>query len=178
MKTILSAKFPPPYIVPGESYGDNRGSFTPLSLLDGGLQANVSISKPGVVRGMHYQKTIPQTKVVACLAGEIHDVCVDMRKGSPTAGKIWEFTLKGGTGDQLFIPKGFAHGFEVVGEKSAMIMYLVDAPWRIEDEGGFNTDCLADEAGAVFKTPAERAIKSDKDKALPMSFSAVISVEG
>ena len=176
MKNILSANFPPPYIVPGETYGDNRGSFTPLSLLEGGVQANVSISKPGVVRGMHYQKEYPQTKVVACLAGEIHDVCVDMRKGSPTAGNIWQFTLKGGTGDQLFIPKGFAHGFEVVGEKSAMIMYLVDAPWRPEDEGGFNTDCLADKSGPVFNTPADKAVKSERDEALPMSFSAEIVV--
>ena len=116
--------------------------FTPLGILNGSVQCNVSVSKPGTVRGMHWQIKNPQAKVVTCLAGKIHDVCVDLRPNSPNFKTVYTFDLEGGTGDQLFVPKGFAHGFEVVGEKSAMILYFVNQYYDPNDEFGFLADSL------------------------------------
>lgn len=139
---LFDEKYLPPYIGKGETFKDERGMFTPLGILNGSVQCNVSVSKPGTVRGMHWQIKNPQAKVVTCLAGKIHDVCVDLRPNSPNFKTVYTFDLEGGTGDQLFVPKGFAHGFEVVGEKSAMILYFVNQYYDPNDEFGFLADSL------------------------------------
>jgi dTDP-4-dehydrorhamnose 3,5-epimerase len=114
-------------------FPDARGSFAELyngtRYLDAGLTAsfvqdNVSISHRGVLRGMHFQHPHAQGKLVTVLVGEVFDVAVDVRVGSPTFGRWAGFTLAAARLGQLWIPPGFAHGFVVTGD-SAVVLYKV-----------------------------------------------------
>jgi dTDP-4-dehydrorhamnose 3,5-epimerase len=105
-----------------------------------------------------------QTKLVRVLRGKILDVVVDIRKGSPTFGKSFSKVLSAKNKRQLFIPKGFAHGFSVLSEK-AEVLYKCDGFYNKESEGGiiYNDPALEID----WRIPAEEAIISDKDKVLP-----------
>lgn len=98
-------------------------------------QSNVSVSHPGVLRGMHWQKNFPQAKLVKVLYGEVLDVAVDIRPKSPTFKKVFSFRLTD-NGEQLFIPKGFAHGFYNCGDVDAVFHYNVDNVYSPKDERG------------------------------------------
>ncbi len=133
------------YIIEPKKYGDNRGYFMETykesSFKEAGLdycfvQDNQSKSKKGVLRGLHFQKTYPQAKLVRCIEGEVFDVCVDLRKGSPTYGKWEGVILSAEKGNQFMIPRGFAHGFVVLSE-TATFCYKCDEFYHPEDEGGF-----------------------------------------
>jgi dTDP-4-dehydrorhamnose 3,5-epimerase len=87
------------------------------------VQSNVSSSSRGVLRGLHYQWPNPQGKLVTVLEGEVHDVVVDLRRGSPSFGHWTSVLLSGENRRQLWIPEGFAHGFSVVSEQ-ALFSYL------------------------------------------------------
>ena len=129
------------------------------------VQDNQSSSTYGVIRGLHYQlPPFAQTKLVRVLRGEILDVVVDIRKGSPTFGKSFSKVLSAKNKRQLFIPKGFAHGFSVLSEK-AEVLYKCDGFYNKESEGGiiYNDPALEID----WRIPAEEAIISDKDKVLP-----------
>ena len=111
------------YIIEPKKYGDNRGyfmetykkkDFDEAGLVYNFIQDNQSKSKKGVLRGLHFQKTYPQAKLVRCIEGEVFDVCVDLRKGSPTYGKWEGVVLSAEKGNQFMIPRGFAHGFVVL----------------------------------------------------------------
>ena len=108
------------FVIEPKKYGDNRGYFMETykkSVFDfAGLkydfiQDNQSKSKRGVLRGLHFQIRHPQAKLVRCIEGEVFDVCVDLRKNSPTYGKWEGVVLSAEKGNQLMIPRGFAHGF-------------------------------------------------------------------
>lgn len=129
------------------------------------VQDNQSSSSYGVIRGLHYQ--LPpndQTKLVRVLRGKILDVVVDIRKGSPTFGKSFSKVLSAKNKRQLFIPKGFAHGFSVLSEK-AEVLYKCDGFYNKESEGGiiYNDPTLEID----WRIPAEAEIVSEKDKILP-----------
>ena len=129
------------------------------------IQDNQSSSSYGVIRGLHYQ--LPphaQTKLVRAVSGIILDVAVDLRKGSPTFGKVFTIELSAENKKQLFIPKGFAHGFSVLSEK-AELLYKCDTFYNKESEAGimFNDSFLNIE----WKVPADKAIISEKDANLP-----------
>lgn len=129
------------------------------------VQDNQSSSSYGVIRGLHYQlPPYDQTKLVRVLRGKILDVVVDIRKGSPTFGKSFSKVLSAKNKRQLFIPKGFAHGFSVLSEK-AEVLYKCDGFYNKETEGGiiYNDPALEID----WRIPAEEAIVSDKDKVLP-----------
>ena len=129
------------------------------------VQDNQSSSTYGVIRGLHYQlNPHAQTKLIRVLHGTILDVAVDIRKGSPTYGKSFSIELSGNNNKQLFIPKGFAHGFSVLSEK-AVVMYKCDAFYNKESEGGiiYNDPSL----NIDWKIPADKAIISEKDNLLP-----------
>lgn len=129
------------------------------------VQDNQSFSRYGVIRGLHYQlEPYAQTKLVRALQGTILDVIVDMRKGSPTYGKSLSVELSAGNKKQLFIPKGFAHGFSVLSE-TAEVLYKCDAFYHKESESGivYNDDALKID----WQIPAGRAIVSPKDLQLP-----------
>jgi dTDP-4-dehydrorhamnose 3,5-epimerase len=129
------------------------------------VQDNQSHSKYGVIRGLHYQlNPHAQTKLVRTLRGKILDVVVDMRKGSPQYCKPFSIELSADNKKQLFIPKGFAHGFSVLSE-TADIMYKCDCFYNKESEAGiiFNDNIL----GIDWKLAGDKIIISSKDIQLP-----------
>ncbi|MBO6140205.1 MAG: dTDP-4-dehydrorhamnose 3,5-epimerase [Ruminococcus sp.] len=125
-------------------HGDSRGYFTETynkrDMAEAGLdidfvQDNQSGSTKGVLRGLHYQKQFPQTKLVRVISGTVFDVAVDLRKGSKTFGKWFGIELSKENKKQFLIPKGFAHGFLVLSE-TAEFCYKVDDFYHQSDEGG------------------------------------------
>jgi dTDP-4-dehydrorhamnose 3,5-epimerase len=97
------------------------------------LQDNVSLSRRGVLRGLHFQNPNAQGKLITVLAGEVYDVIVDLRRPSPTFGQWEAFTISAENRLQLFLPAGFAHGFQVVSE-SALFHYKCTAFYSAADE--------------------------------------------
>jgi dTDP-4-dehydrorhamnose 3,5-epimerase len=130
------------------------------------VQDNQSSSSYGVIRGLHYQlNPHAQTKLVRVLSGNILDVAVDIRKGSPTFGHHFTIELSAENKKQLLVPKGFAHGFSVLSEK-AEVLYKCDGFYNKESEGGI---CFNDPSLNIdWKIPADKAIVSDKDQVLPV----------
>ena len=136
------------YQIEVKRFGDERGyfmetykksDFDEAGLIYNFVQDNQSKSKKGVLRGMHLQMKFPQAKLVRCIEGEVFDVCVDLRKGSPTYGKWESAILSAEKGNQFMIPRGFAHGFLVLSE-TATFCYKVDDLYHPEDEIGFKYD--------------------------------------
>ena len=130
------------------------------------VQDNQSLSHYGVIRGLHYQlQPHPQAKLIRVLAGNILDVAVDIRKGSPTFGKSFSIDLSAENKKQLFIPAGFAHGFSVLSQH-AEVLYKCDSFYNKESEAGI----LYSDASINldWRIPAGKEIVSDKDKGLPV----------
>jgi len=135
------------------------------------VQDNQSRSTYGVIRGLHYQvPPYAQTKLVRVLAGAILDVVVDIRKGSPTFGKVYSLELSADNKKQLFIPAGFAHGFSVISEV-AEVMYKCDQFYHKASEYGilYNDAALKID----WQIPLAQAIISDKDLVLPVFANCV-----
>lgn len=163
------------YKIDVKKYGDNRGYFMETYKEDdfkaAGLdydfiQDNQSKSKKGVLRGLHFQKTFPQAKLVRCIEGEVFDVCVDLRKGSPTYGKWEGVLLSAEKGNMFMIPRGFAHGFVVLSE-TATFAYKCDERYHSEDEGGIRWD--DSDVGIQWPIDSlENVILNDRDKNLPL----------
>ena len=145
IKTIIPGVF----ILEPSVFGDHRGYFLESFNLEKFeenvcsikfFQDNESKSTKGVLRGLHFQKPpFDQTKLVRCIYGEVMDVVVDIRKGSPTYGKHMTVKLSGENKRQLFIPKGFAHGFSVLSE-TAVFAYKVDNTYAPEYDSGIRYD--------------------------------------
>jgi dTDP-4-dehydrorhamnose 3,5-epimerase len=113
----------------------NRDTFRALGIDRPWVQDNLSRSARGVLRGLHFQIRKPQAKLVTVLSGEVFDVAVDLRRSSPTFGRWFAERLNGETRKLLYIPEGFAHGFQVLSE-SADFFYKVTDFWSPEDERG------------------------------------------
>lgn len=131
-------------IVEPKVFGDERGYFMETyeerKFAEGGIiakfvQDNQSKSAKGVLRGLHFQKNHPQAKLVRAIKGEVYDVAVDLRKGSPTYGKYVGLILSKENKRQFFIPRGFAHGFLVMSDEAEFV-YKCDDFYHPEDEGG------------------------------------------
>jgi dTDP-4-dehydrorhamnose 3,5-epimerase len=146
-----------------ESY--NEQVFTRNNIDSRFIQDNQSFSKYGVIRGMHYQlEPFAQSKLVRVLHGTILDVIVDIRKGSLSFGRALSIELSAANKKQLFIPKGYAHGFSVLSE-TAEILYKCDEFYHKENESGF---IYNDPAMQIdWKIPAGKVIVSLKDQQLP-----------
>ncbi len=131
----------------------------------GFVQDNQSYSKYGVIRALHYQKgPDAQAKLVRVLQGRVLDVAVDLREGSPTFGKHVAVELSDDNRKQLYIPRGFAHGFSVLSE-TAVFFYKCDNFYNPESEGGIY---YADPELAIdWGVPAHRQIVHGKDRELP-----------
>ena len=100
------------------------------------VQDNESKSDKGVVRGLHFQfPPFEQAKLVRCVSGKIFDVAVDLRKNSKTYGKFFSIELSSENNKQLFVPKGFAHGFQVLSE-TAIVSYKVDNYYNPKSDAG------------------------------------------
>ena len=129
------------------------------------VQDNQSYSTRGVLRGLHYQTgNYAQAKLVRVLQGEVLDVAVDIRPGSATYGQHVSVVLSGENNKQLFVPRGFAHGFLVL-SATATFFYKCDNLYNKESEGGimYNDPAIA----INWEMQAEDLIISDKDQILP-----------
>ena len=129
------------------------------------VQDNESCSSKGVIRGLHFQKPpFSQAKLVRCVVGKVLDVAVDLRKGSPTYGNHVAVELSEENHREFFIPKGFAHGFEVLSDV-AVFQYKCDEYYHPETEGGL--DPFDSGLSIGWATRMEDAIVSEKDKKHP-----------
>ena len=161
-------------IVEPTAYGDNRGYFMETyqkeDFVKGGItvdfvQDNQSMSKKGVLRGLHFQKQFSQSKLVRCIRGEVFDVAVDLREGSPTFGKWEGVILSAENKRQFFIPKNFAHGFLVLSDEAEFV-YKVDDFYHPNDEGGLMWN--DPDIGIKWPITEDMTINlSDKDKIHP-----------
>ena len=161
-------------IIEPKVFGDHRGyffeSFSEREFLEKVAQVkfvqdNESKSCYGVVRGLHFQKSPHcQTKLVRVVKGAVLDVVVDIRKGSPTFGKHVAVELNEDNHRQLFIPRGFAHGFAVLSDE-AVFQYKCDNFYAPESEGAIAWD--DPDLSIDWKIPAEKIILSAKDTAHP-----------
>lgn len=125
------------------------------------VQDNESMSSYGVMRGLHFQRPpFTQAKLVRCVKGAVLDVAVDIRKGSPTFGKHVAVELTEENHRQIFIPRGFAHGFSVLSE-TAVFQYKCDNYYAPQADGGISI--LDESLGIDWKIPTTEAILSEKD---------------
>jgi dTDP-4-dehydrorhamnose 3,5-epimerase len=162
-------------IIEPVAFADSRGyffeSFNQIKFEEKGLnynfvQDNESKSQHGVLRGLHYQlEPYAQTKLVRVISGEVFDVAVDLRKGSPSFGKWFGVVLSGDNKKQFLVPRGFAHGFVVL-SKEAIFSYKCDNLYNKESERGiiFNDPILKID----WKLEKNDIHLSDKDKTLPL----------
>lgn len=130
------------------------------------VQDNESMSTRGVIRGLHFQRPpFSQSKLVRCVRGAVLDVVVDIRRGTPTYGSHVAVELTGENRRQLFVPRGFAHGFAVLSDE-AVFQYKCDNYYHPESEGGIS---IADNSlGIDWRINPAEAILSDKDLRNPM----------
>lgn len=164
-------------VVDVKSYGDDRGYFMETykkpDFVKGGIdvdfvQDNQSSSTKGVLRGLHFQINHPQSKLVRVVSGEVFDVAVDLREGSPTYGKWEGVILSAENKRQFFIPRGFAHGFLVLSD-TAEFCYKCDDIYHPNDEGGlmWNDPAIGIEWPALQgdeEFDETKVILSEKDK--------------
>lgn len=151
-------------------FKDERGEFhecyrkaidKTLAVPNGFVQENVSVSIKGVLRGLHYQVNTPQGKLVACLKGRIFDVAVDLRPKSITFGQHFSTELNDQNRSQLYVPKGFAHGFFTVSNE-ATIQYKCTDYYNPSDESGIRWD----DPDLNIQWPIGKKILSPKDEVL------------
>lgn len=126
-------------------------------------QDNHSRSRPGILRGCHWQHTPPQGKLVGCVRGKIWDVGVDMRPKSPTFGQHFAAELSDTNGALLWLPAGIAHGFCVLGDEPADVLYKVTAPYAPSSEGGVRFD----DPDLNIPWPIKNPTISERDTHLP-----------
>lgn len=143
-----------------ETYQAQR--YSDLGIGHSFVQDNVSFSQHGVVRGLHYQLQKPQGKLVMALQGEIIDVVVDIRQGSPHFGKWVKNLLSSDNHLQLYVPPGFAHGFMVASD-TAIVLYKVTDFYNPGDEYGI----IWNDPDLGIDWPLTEVILSDKDREFP-----------
>jgi len=172
---IIKTEFEGLFIIEPAVFGDDRGffmesysakDFKALGLDLQFVQDNHSHSQKGVLRGMHYQKNHPQTKLIRVIRGKVFDVVVDLRKSSITFGKWFGIELSEQNKKMFLIPVGFAHGFLTLSD-DVDFMYKCTDFYYPHDEGGLRWD----DPNINIKWPLEKVgdhlIISDKDKKWP-----------
>lgn len=168
---ITKTKLPGVLVIEPAVFGDTRGFFLetwnheryanaglPVSF----VQDNLSFSKKGSLRGLHFQHPHGQGKLVYVLQGEVFDVAVDIRVGSPTFGQWVGITLSADNKLQLYIPEGFAHGFCVISE-SALFAYKCTDFYNPHTEGGI----IWNDPDLGIEWPEKKPILSEKDRNYP-----------
>ncbi|WP_319402146.1 dTDP-4-dehydrorhamnose 3,5-epimerase [uncultured Anaeromusa sp.] len=160
------------WIIEPKVFGDQRGFFyetwqqqryANMGINGAFVQDNVSFSRKGVLRGLHYQQPHSQGKLVTVLQGEVFDVAVDIRVGSPQFGKWTGVVLSGENHRQLWIPEGFAHGFCVLSE-TAYFSYKCTDVYAPDCEGGI----LWNDPDIGIAWPLTEVSLSDKDQVYPL----------
>jgi len=159
-------------IIEPKVYGDDRGffleTFQAERYASAGItlpfvQDNHSRSSKGVLRGLHFQKTKPQGKLVRVVRGEVYDVAVDIRLGSPTYGRWEAVVLSEDNKKQFWVPPGFAHGFVVISD-SADFEYKCTDYYDPSDEGSL----LWSDPDLNIPWPIDKPILSEKDAQAPL----------
>lgn len=141
------------------------------------VQDNESMSSYGVMRGLHFQKPpFTQSKLVRCVKGAVLDVAVDIRRGSPTYGEHVAVELTEENHRQLFIPRGFAHGFAVLSDV-AIFQYKCDNFYAPQADGGISIK--DDSLGIDWIIPIQNAVLSEKDTQHPLlkDFTSPFSID-
>ena len=169
---LIETGLPGCVVIEPAVFGDERGFFFEAWNADRyaghGLsarfvQSNVSASSRGVVRGLHYQWPNPQGKLVSVLEGEVYDVAVDIRQGSPHFGRWTAVVLSAENKRQLWIPEGFAHGFAVLSDR-AVFSYLCTTHYdKVAD-----ASVRWDDATIGIDWPVSEPLLSDKDARAPL----------
>ena len=174
---IIETELKDCYIIEPNRFGDDRGYFSPYFIqedydknkikFERVVQANRSKSSKGVVRGLHFQKDPKcQAKIVEVINGKAIDVVVDIREGSPTYGKYTSVLLTPDNNRQLFVPRGFAHGFISL-EDNTIFQYLIDNDYAPDKEAGilWNDPELNIPWNEMFKEYGiNKPLLSDKDQ--------------
>lgn len=163
--------FPTALFIEPDVFHDNRGFFMEtyhkeryeqLGLRTHFVQDNLSYSVRGTLRGLHYQHPHGQAKLVQVIKGEIFDVILDIRRGSPTFGQWTGANLSDENRRQLYVPEGFAHGFCVLSE-TALVHYKCSDFYARESEGGI----LWRDPAIAIEWPISDPLLSDKDRSYP-----------
>ena len=171
MKVVETA-LPGALIVEPQVFGDVRGffyeSYNKAKWIEAGIdvdfvQSNVSRSARGVLRGLHYQWPNPQGKLVSVLEGEVYDVAVDIRRGSPTFGQSVGVMLTADNHRHFWVPEGFAHGFCVLSE-FATFTYQCTALYDPKADAGIRWN----DAALGIDWPLSEPLLSDKDRRTPL----------
>jgi dTDP-4-dehydrorhamnose 3,5-epimerase len=152
-------------------FGDDRGYFFETwhsarygaaGLPSAFVQDNLSYSQRGVLRGLHFQNPYAQGKLLSVLQGEVFDVAVDVRRGSPTFGRWVGVTLSAENKRQLYVPEGFAHGFCVLSD-AALVQYKCTEVYQPKAEHGLRWD----DPGFGIAWPVDQPVLSEKDLRSP-----------
>jgi len=158
-------------IIEPDAFGDKRGFFMEswqkerycnAGITSNFVQDNISFSTSGILRGLHFQFENAQAKLVQVVKGEVYDVAVDIRYGSPTFGKYVSVRLSGDNKKQLFVPEGFAHGFCVLSEE-AFFIYKCSNYYAPESEAGI----LWSDPDIAIDWPVNKPFLSEKDTKYP-----------
>jgi dTDP-4-dehydrorhamnose 3,5-epimerase len=168
---VLETDLPGVLLVEPEAHADARGWFLEAwnrdRYAEAGIdaafvQSNVSRSTRGVLRGLHYQWPNPQGKLMQVLEGEVWDVVVDIRRGSPTFGRWTAAILSAENRRQLWVPEGFAHGFVAL-SGHALLTYMCTAPY----DRGCDRGIRWDDAALAIDWPVAEPVLSRKDAQAP-----------
>lgn len=168
---VIETSLPGCLVLEPQVFGDERGFFyesfnrdklAGIGLSPDFVQGNVSSSTRGVLRGLHYQWPGPQGKLVSVLEGEVWDVAVDIRRGSPTFGRWTAATLSAENKRHFWVPEGFAHGFVTLSER-ALFTYLCTATYDREADAAVRWD----DADLAIDWPVADPLLSDKDGRAP-----------
>ena len=169
---LIETRLPGCRVIEPAVFGDERGfffetwnaeRFAEHGLPTKFMQSNISSSARGVLRGLHYQWPNPQGKLVSVLEGEVYDVAVDLRRGSPTFGQWTAVILSAENKRQFWIPEGFAHGFAVLSER-AIFSYLCTATYDKAADAGVRWN----DAAIGIDWPISEPVLSDKDARAPL----------
>lgn len=169
---VVETDLPGCLLLEPQVFGDERGFFyesfnrdklAGIGLAPDFVQGNVSSSTRGVLRGLHYQWPKPQRKLVSVLEGEVWDVAVDIRRGSPAFGRWTAALLSADNKRHFWIPEGFAHGFVVLSER-AIFTYLCTQTYDREADAGIRWN----DARLAIDWPVADPVLSDKDAHAPL----------
>lgn len=162
------------YLIETQAFEDHRGYFmegyNKEEFAKNGINANfnqynVSLSKKGVMRGLHYQKEpYGQAKMFRCVQGEIFDACVDVRRGSKTFGQSVSATYSARDKKMMFVPKGFANSIFAISDEDAIVVYIVEGSHVSEAETGLRWN----DPALKIKWPMEPTLLSKKDQGWPL----------
>jgi dTDP-4-dehydrorhamnose 3,5-epimerase len=168
---VVETNLPGVMIFEPKVFGDERGFFMETwhveryeeaGLLVRFVQDNLSFSQRGVLRGLHFQNPDQQGKLIYVLQGEVYDVAVDIRVGSPTFGEWTSVTLSSENKRQLYVPEGFAHGF-LVTSSTALFAYKCTAKYNPKAEASV----LWNDPEIGIEWPTDAPVLSEKDRAAP-----------